>query len=103
MNASSPDSPHLDVIFMPGVAFDRAFARLGHGKGYYDRFINAYTSERAHRPLLVALALREQIVPTGQIPMSEHDIPVDVIVSPDEVIIRADLDERTQRVVNGEP
>jgi 5-formyltetrahydrofolate cyclo-ligase len=60
----------LDVIFLPGacqscltfiaahhapgVAFDESFARLGHGKGYYDRFLNGYHKNRvgSSTPLL---------------------------------------------------
>ncbi|KAH7907947.1 hypothetical protein BJ138DRAFT_1013721 [Hygrophoropsis aurantiaca] len=75
----------LDMILVPGVAFDRSFSRLGHGKGYYDRFIASYSADR-QRPLLVALAFDQQLMQEGQVPIAEHDWKMDVIVTPQEVI-----------------
>ncbi|EIN08570.1 nagb/rpia/CoA transferase-like protein [Punctularia strigosozonata HHB-11173 SS5] len=84
------DGAGLDLIVLPGVAFDESRSRLGHGKGYYDRFISACTAHALkrdrQRPLLVALALREQVLPAASVPMAEHDWKVDMIVHPDGII-----------------
>ncbi|EMD35330.1 hypothetical protein CERSUDRAFT_116130 [Gelatoporia subvermispora B] len=89
-NVFDESTEQLDMILVPGVAFDRSLSRLGHGKGYYDRFINAYTSPGTggtrKKPLLVALALREQVLEAGQVPTAAHDWRMDVIVSSDGII-----------------
>ncbi|KAJ3930487.1 MAG: hypothetical protein NXY57DRAFT_304959 [Lentinula lateritia] len=94
----------LDLILVPGVAFDRSMSRLGHGKGYYDRYIARYIASGRPRPLLgerseqigssvssmivsVALALREQLL-DSTIPFGEHDCKMDMIITPEEVIHR---------------
>ncbi|PPQ96124.1 hypothetical protein CVT26_004759 [Gymnopilus dilepis] len=76
----------LDVILLPGVAFDRGLSRLGHGKGYYDRFIASYVSTTRPKPLLVGLGLREQLLDHGQVPVGEHDWRLDVLITPDQTI-----------------
>ncbi|RPD61463.1 5-formyltetrahydrofolate cyclo-ligase [Lentinus tigrinus ALCF2SS1-6] len=89
--ALSGSSEPLDLIVMPGVAFDRSLSRLGYGKGYYDRFLASYSAmlqgrQQQLHPRLVAVALREQILEAGQVPVGETDWRVDVIVGPDGIV-----------------
>jgi len=83
-NALDPDQ-QLDLVIVPGVAFDTSMGRLGHGKGYYDSFITEYIAKTGRsRPFLVALALNEQVLQGEQVPMiSGHDWRMDCIVRSD--------------------
>ncbi|HVK13548.1 MAG TPA: 5-formyltetrahydrofolate cyclo-ligase [Gemmataceae bacterium] len=65
----------LDVVMVPGVAFDRRGARMGHGKGYYDKLLQ---HARPATPL-VALAFECQLFP--EIPVAAHDIFMDQIIT----------------------
>jgi 5-formyltetrahydrofolate cyclo-ligase len=65
----------LDLVMVPGVAFDRTGARMGHGKGYYDKLLQ---HARPDVPL-VALAFECQLFP--EIPMAVHDVFMDKIIT----------------------
>jgi len=65
----------LDLVMVPGVAFDRAGARMGHGFGYYDKLLE---HARGDAPL-VALAFECQLFP--EIPTQAHDIFMDKIIT----------------------
>jgi len=65
----------LDLVMVPGVAFDRQGGRTGHGKGYYDKLL-----ERARPDApLIALAFESQMFP--EIPCESHDIYMDKVVT----------------------
>ncbi|HVN70819.1 MAG TPA: 5-formyltetrahydrofolate cyclo-ligase, partial [Desulfomonilia bacterium] len=42
VSRSNREISEINVIFVPGVAFDRYGHRLGYGKGYYDRLVDKY-------------------------------------------------------------
>jgi 5-formyltetrahydrofolate cyclo-ligase len=68
----------LDLVLVPGRAFDLSGTRLGRGGGYYDRLL-ART-----RALRVALLYDEQLVEA--VPADEHDLPVHVLITPTRTV-----------------
>lgn len=65
----------LDLIVVPGLAFDKRGVRIGHGGGYYDRFLKQISP----RTQTIGLAFDFQIL--NYLPTSRHDIPVSRVVS----------------------
>ncbi len=65
----------LDLIIVPGVAFDRSGRRLGRGLGYFDRFLESVPSAVPR----VGLAFRFQLV--KRIPWESHDQPVTRVIT----------------------
>jgi 5-formyltetrahydrofolate cyclo-ligase len=69
------DIGQIDLVVVPGVAFDREGSRLGHGQGYYDKLLANARRQTAR----VALAFECQLFPT--LPTAEHDVQMHVIVT----------------------
>lgn len=70
----------IDLIIVPGVAFDTHCNRLGYGKGFYDKLLNEKLCPA------IALAYEEQIVET--VPTESHDIKMDKIITDKRVITK---------------
>ncbi|MDD4344290.1 MAG: 5-formyltetrahydrofolate cyclo-ligase [Eubacteriales bacterium] len=75
--ASQKETSPLTLV--PGVAFDRKGYRIGYGKGYYDRFFHTFPVKSK-----IALAFGLQIIES--VPFEEHDVPVDMILTENELI-----------------
>lgn len=70
----APES--LDLVVVPGVAFDREGHRLGRGAGYYDRFLSRLSPHTA----TAGICFDEQLV--DAVPYGEHDRTVDCVITP---------------------
>ena len=73
--AKKVDVSEIDMIIVPGVAFDRRGGRTGHGKGYYDKMLE---HARPDTPL-IALAFECQLF--DEIPMQDHDVFMDKVIT----------------------
>lgn len=83
----SADAPRVpahavDVVIVPGVAFDRGLWRLGYGGGYYDRLLPTLAPGCAR----IGYAYDEQVL--EEIPVEEHDVRLDALVTPGGVVRR---------------
>ncbi|MCB2019498.1 MAG: 5-formyltetrahydrofolate cyclo-ligase [Burkholderiaceae bacterium] len=67
-------SPVIDLVLVPGVAFDLQGGRLGYGAGYYDRLLPGLGEA-----LRVAAAFECQVVDV--VPVDGHDLPVDILIT----------------------
>lgn len=69
----------IDLIIIPGIAFDCKGNRIGHGMGYYDRLLKKKIN--AHR---IGLAFEFQIA--KDILSEQHDVKVEKIVTEQRII-----------------
>jgi len=67
------DYTNIDLVIVPGVAFDVSGSRLGRGKGYYDRLLPKLTAYK------IGICFPFQLV--NEIPTEEFDIRMNEIIS----------------------
>ncbi len=79
------DIAAIDLVLVPGVAFDHECNRIGFGGGYYDTLLSGLP-ESATR---VGLAFDEQVV--DRIPAETHDAPVDIVLTPTRVLRKGEV------------
>ncbi|MCL7747191.1 5-formyltetrahydrofolate cyclo-ligase [Halalkalibacter alkaliphilus] len=70
----SIDPQKIELVIVPGLAFDKNGSRLGFGGGFYDRFLPKIKAQT------IALALPCQVIPF--VPTEPHDCLIDHIISP---------------------
>jgi 5-formyltetrahydrofolate cyclo-ligase len=70
----------IDLVVTPGIGFDRRANRLGRGSSYYDRFF----ADEKFRAAKCGFAFTEQVV--DSIPADSTDIPMDFLVTDEEII-----------------
>ena len=63
----------IDMVLVPGVAFDKSGGRLGHGKGYYDNLL-----PKLKNALTIGVGFSYQLV--AKAPCEEHDYTLDGVI-----------------------
>lgn len=79
--SETADISDYQYIIVPLVGFDKDCHRLGHGGGYYDRFLNKNTS-------LIKIGVAYEIQRLEEICIEDNDISLDFIVSEQQIYRR---------------
>ncbi|QNO16001.1 5-formyltetrahydrofolate cyclo-ligase [Alkalicella caledoniensis] len=79
--ALRPVSPEIiDLVLVPGVAFDQRGYRIGYGAGYYDRFLPKLKEGTP------TIALAHEVQMIEHVPNEDFDIPVQYILTHDRIL-----------------
>ena len=74
------DIDRLDLVIVPGIAFDKNGHRIGYGYGYYDRLLGKLGDKATKTGLCYEFQLIDKI------PEEKHDIPMDIIITEKRII-----------------
>ncbi|MBI1935635.1 5-formyltetrahydrofolate cyclo-ligase [Candidatus Woesearchaeota archaeon] len=70
---------NINMVLVPGIAFDKEGYRLGYGFGFYDKFL-----KKVPKAIKIGLAFDFQVV--GNVPRESHDVPVDLVVTEEKIV-----------------
>lgn len=70
----------IDMVVIPGIAFDREGNRVGYGMGFYDRFLKTL------KPRIPRIALAYDFQIVGEIPTDGHDVRIHKIITEKEIV-----------------
>lgn len=73
------EKDEIDLVFVPGIAFDYDGHRVGYGKGYFDRWLEGISPDKT-----IGLAYDFQI--TDKMPTGKYDLPVGSIITEKRII-----------------
>jgi len=91
--------PHIDLVLAGSVAVNRRGGRVGKGGGYSDlEFALAVEAGAIDAGTTIATTVHDLQVLTVAIPMTAHDVPVDLIVTPTRVIRARRAYRRPRRI-----
>jgi 5-formyltetrahydrofolate cyclo-ligase len=79
MDSTALTAASLDVIIVPGLAFDSSGNRLGHGGGWYDRII-ALPRDQEKQRIIIGVCFAEQFLQS--VPCEPFDVRMDIVVTP---------------------
>lgn len=84
-NILEPENPiltkndEIDIVITPLLAFDINGFRVGYGKGFYDKFFNAFKNQ----PIKMGLSMFEPIKKISN--LNSFDIPLNICVTPKKI------------------
>jgi len=75
LNRTPAELKNIDLVIVPGLAFDRKNNRIGRGKGYYDNFLRRLPKGKSK----IGLGFRFQLL--SRVPATKRDIPLTGVIT----------------------
>jgi 5-formyltetrahydrofolate cyclo-ligase len=73
----------IDVLLVPGLAFDLSGGRLGNGAGHYDRILSSARGDA------IGIGIAPAVRLVDSVPVEAHDVRVDWLATEEGVVSRA--------------